>query len=690
MKRVVLGGLSVCVVAAFGCDSGGTTYSATADAQVVDGTTVRDQAPSRENGQPGTEGGIRDLNPTCSSCHGSATNAAPPSGFRGQSETSDRAVGAHQVHLGSSSWHAQVKCEDCHIVPKTYTDPGHIDSLPPAEVTFSPAASADGAKPVWDGTTCANVYCHGGTLDGGQFREPVWTTVDGSQTKCTGCHGLPPGGTHPKSTACSLCHGDVINADMSFKAPELHINGKVEVMGGHVADYVAKEKHGADFNAGTATCASAACHGETLAGAAGPSCDTCHNGWKKTCNFCHGDKSDPSGAPPATVAGATGTSVRGVGAHQSHLKSSTWHTQLTCEQCHTVPTDAMDPGHIDATPAELNFTGIAVADSAKPAFNGKTCSGVYCHGATLSGAGATPEWTKVDGSQAKCGSCHGLPPGGTHTKSTACSMCHGAVVDSDFKIIAPQLHINGKVDVTPPHAAGYSNPTNHGKDFIANKASCQDAGCHGATLTGASGLSCETCHPRWKTNCIFCHGGKDNRTGAPPVAVNGDTSTTTLAVGQHSQHVVDSARHGAYPCATCHTMPTDALSPGHIDGGRAQVKFSGIAAGATYNAATGTCSNVYCHGNGRGTGGSASWTSTLSGACDQCHDVAGSDSTLGGRHNKHFKNGVTDCARCHTCVVNSDGTFNTPSRHVDGTADNCWPNTNSTNCSYGCHGNETW
>jgi predicted CxxxxCH...CXXCH cytochrome family protein len=35
----------------------------------------------------------------CSSCHGSATNAAPPAGTRGETATTTRAVGAHQAHL---------------------------------------------------------------------------------------------------------------------------------------------------------------------------------------------------------------------------------------------------------------------------------------------------------------------------------------------------------------------------------------------------------------------------------------------------------------------------------------------------------------------------------------------------------------------------------------------------------------
>ena len=66
-----------------------------------------------------------------------------------------------------------------------------------------------------------------------------------------------------------------------------------------------------------------------------------------------------------------------------------------------------------------------------------TCSGTYCHGATLlpdvtgQTSNRTPAWTTTDGSQVACGtSCHTLPPGGNHPQNTSCPTCHGNVVSS--------------------------------------------------------------------------------------------------------------------------------------------------------------------------------------------------------------------------------------------------------------------
>jgi predicted CxxxxCH...CXXCH cytochrome family protein len=574
-------------------------------------------------------------------------------------------------------------------VPTSYADPGHVDSLPPADVSFSAIAKTNGANPTWTGTTCTGSYCHGATLDGGKHTAPSWTTVDGTQIACDSCHGNPPGGTHPPSTDCASCHTAVINADGTFKAPELHINGKVELNSLHPAGYAAADKHGADFNSGVVSCTSSNCHGDTLLGASGPSCNKCHSGWQTKCNFCHGSATDPSGAPPASVSGATATSNRAVGAHQAHLKSSTWRAPLSCNQCHKVPATLFAAGHLGASPAELTFSGLAVTDGATPSFNGTTCSGSYCHGATLDGGQHTaPTWTKVDGTQSSCSSCHGDPPGGTHPQNTSCSSCHGAVVDASKKIIAPNLHINGKVEVTSYHPAGYAAGSTHGPDFFQNKATCQNATCHGATLTGSGGPSCDKCHSGWKTNCVFCHGGTDNQTGAPPVSVSGATSTSVRGVGAHSAHVGSSTRHASYDCATCHLKPADALSAGHINGSTA-IQFSGIASGASYNATSGQCSNVYCHGNGRGSNGSASWTGTIGSGCNTCHDDAVvNNNTLSENHKKHFEKGITDCSRCHSCVINSNGTFNTPSRHVDGTVDDCFAT--GAHCAAGCHRRETW
>jgi predicted CxxxxCH...CXXCH cytochrome family protein len=339
---------------------------------------------------------------SCTSCHGSGDNSAPPSDTLGQSDTFIMGVGAHQPHLASSSWHRTVVCSECHVVPSAVDDPGHIDELP-AEMTWTGVATADGADPSFDhdAGTCSSVYCHGGTLiAGGDLTEPVWNVVDGTQAACGTCHGLPPGPTHPDSLECSVCHGDVVDDSLGFVAPERHVDGTVDVIG------------------------------------------------SMACNACHGGADNP--APPVDTSGENDTSLMTVGAHQPHVEPSDWHRTVACGECHVVPSSAGDSGHVDAFPAETVWSGVAVADSASPAFDRTdgTCSSVYCHGPTLISGGTItePVWNTVDGSQAACGTCHGIPPAAPHTTSTACETCHASVIGPSMTWVDKDRHINGTVD----------------------------------------------------------------------------------------------------------------------------------------------------------------------------------------------------------------------------------------------------
>jgi predicted CxxxxCH...CXXCH cytochrome family protein len=228
------------------------------------------------------------------------------------------------------------------------------------------------------------------------------------------------------------------------------------------------------------------------------------------------------------------------------------------------------------------------------------------------GTNTTPRWTTVDGTQAACGTCHGLPPAAPHVAIAQCDLCHGAVVGPGPSITTPALHINGIVESTTVHPPGWSMPTSHGR--TANNTgltSCQS--CHGVALDGGtSRVSCNSCHAaystNWQTDCVFCHGGTDNLTGAPPEGIDGETSRLNIAVGAHSEHVETTSMHLAWGCDQCHVTPTEALSPGHIDGdGRAEVTFGALNPSAGYAFGTGVCSNLYCHGNGSSILGTADW-----------------------------------------------------------------------------------
>jgi predicted CxxxxCH...CXXCH cytochrome family protein len=228
------------------------------------------------------------------------------------------------------------------------------------------------------------------------------------------------------------------------------------------------------------------CHGEAFnGGTADVSCLTCHtsiNG-PENCTTCHGGVNN---APPKDVYGNVARSAAGVGAHQIHLLGSVLRSPVDCGECHTVPGDVYQQGHIDTTngltphvvfneapastitnePGAFDYNASLPLFKPNPIFNSQTlkCSGTYCHGNFKNGNGDSvyvPVWNDTTGTGSKCGTCHGDPTqtgpaaalpktaarGGTHPNVTTCWTCHSDVVDANLNIIDPTKHINGKLNV---------------------------------------------------------------------------------------------------------------------------------------------------------------------------------------------------------------------------------------------------
>jgi hypothetical protein len=217
------------------------------------------------------------------------------------------------------------------------------------------------------------------------------------------------------------------------------------------------------------------CHGDDYrGGGSGESCYTCHTGSRgpESCNVCHGDAgvSDSeiySWAPPRDVDDNLQTEYIGVGAHQVHLRNSTWTTayEQNCSLCHVSLAGFDDPNHRNGI-VNIDFGSEATNNgTVTPVWNSgnASCSDVYCHGNFIFRkedseeqyiyiedeiAGLNPDmiWNNVGAGQDDCGTCHGLPPAG-HMQLTNCSSCHSSVVNDQNEIIDKSKHINGQIDV---------------------------------------------------------------------------------------------------------------------------------------------------------------------------------------------------------------------------------------------------
>lgn len=190
----------------------------------------------------------------CNTCHGDFSNPAkiaPARAINGATATTAPQVGAHSIHLYDAKNGNLTACNECHTVPAKLTSAGHIDNDGKAEVRFlSNKTGMAAATGTYDFSTnkCSNTYCHGNfelTKAASQYqfiysadkmaglnKQVTWTQVDGTQTACGSCHGLPPEGhvTYALNT-CTICHQGVVDSKGKIIDASKHMNGKVNVFG---------------------------------------------------------------------------------------------------------------------------------------------------------------------------------------------------------------------------------------------------------------------------------------------------------------------------------------------------------------------------------------------------------------------------------------------------------------------------
>jgi len=426
------------------------------------------------------------------------------------------------------------------------------------------------------------------------------------------------------------------------------------------------------------------------------------------CGLCHG--SADNAAPPRALSGSASTGDPAVGAHQAHVRGGPFRSPLGCSECHPPRPGLGTPGHADGT-VDVSFGPLATSGGAAPRWDRARlgCAATYCHGATLAGGTLTaPQWTRVDGTQATCGSCHGLPPatlsaGGDHPAVsgglTACATCHARTVRADGTIdVDGGAHVDGLVEVESVHPAGWSDPAQHGHAASRDLQSCTR--CHGAALDGGSArVSCDACHTgggAWRTNCTFCHGDASRATAvavnrfAPPRGTQGETAATEPAVGAHQRHLTGSTSSAPVVCTECHAVGA-IVDLAHLDR-QVQLTWGPLAtSGGAAPAFAGTsCSASYCHGTfPGGAGATPSWTGgPLS--CSSCHGVPPATGQHG--RSQHLSAG---CTACHGTGYSS--TTANPAAHPDGVKDvggagsriTTWTASTRT-CAPACHGSERW
>ena len=320
-------------------------------------------------------------------------------------------------------------------------------------------------------------------------------------------------------------------------------------------------------------------------------CKECHThplGFEPTCANCHGGPPVvDAAAPPNGLVWTTVTGSATAGAHNTHVNVK----GIVCSACH-YNSVAGGPTHNDGSitmgfnnfggttqggaydgQASANYDATATTPATSVSKLGsKSCSNVYCHGASMSpngGSNVTPVWD--DPSTAVCGTCHGAtaaspPTRGSHQKhvgsasgySFECSLCHTDVATAGKHVAGS---VAWSINATDPRTSGgmYKGSSSGATGQHAPSASygsCSNLYCHSNGTSVSTGTIPGNTSPTWGTPgplaCDSCHGSGTGN--GMPNYPNGSPKANT-----HAAHV-NKQSHWNGPtlitCKTCHFSTT--------------------------------------------------------------------------------------------------------------------------------------
>ncbi|AJE04786.1 hypothetical protein GPICK_02935 [Geobacter pickeringii] len=569
----------------------------------------------------------------CYQCHGTtATSDYRPVDAAYRNLTTGGFLGSHRTHMATGA--TPTVCTPCHGGRvSTYTTShrnGFINLTSnvngsPAKGLYSKGTSfAQSATPTLG--TCSSVNCHFETAT------PTWSSTPfAAPADCNRCHGAAPAdGSHPATSGSGKKHGDYY---------------------------------------GTTTSSCAKCHPDHTAEAT---------------PFSHASSAGNRGllvrfaAAPNNGAGTYGGNVN----YPNYLPSQAPPRNGSCRglYCHS-------NGSRGFAPYTSNTTAT---------WGGSlTCTG--CHKATGDYINTGSHYAHVFG-------------GGTSYSQIKCSVCHAATAAANMTITSVARHVNNQVDLAFANSSSAANGSYNGavakpaspssKAAGSSYASCQNVYCHSTGQADGGGWPPTYTTPTWGTastgKCGTCHGttGSDTHGGFAGAMVQ-----RRISSGSHKKHL--SRVYGItdldMKCAICHAYDKTAFTSSTATCGpvchvasqpqkhanyEINVNIANyFGATASYNAASLTpgtgyssCSNVYCHSDGKATPTTyttPTWGNAASGACGTCHGVTAAAPPASTPHTKHVGSAFPyrfACAECHNGKVQATANATTAPAFVNSTS----------------------